>query len=74
MATETTTRRGLSVRCPLCGGQDSLTVRVADGAFHCPDCDGELTPEELESLAREYLRLAAWAKAIPCGEGPHAGE
>jgi hypothetical protein len=69
MTTTTTTRRGLAHRCPLCGEEDGLSVRVCDGVIQCCGCDGELTPEELEALAREWLRLAEWARAVPCGEG-----
>ena len=67
MATETV-ERGLSCcRCPACAAEDSLSVRVSDGLIVCSDCDGEMTAEGVERLARSWLKLAAWAKAVPCG-------
>lgn len=80
--TAASTRRGLAHRCPLCGEEDGLSVRVCDGVIQCCGCDGELTPEELEALdgraaetAERYRRALVKIAAYGAGEwGPHMDE
>jgi hypothetical protein len=59
----------MTLHCIKCGDEAALTLNLADGdSITCPDCEGEFTVEDVETMIGEWQQAIAWIKTMPKGE------
>lgn len=55
--------------CPCCGEPNaSIDIRLADGEFHCRDCETEFTAEHVRSLLARWALVMAWVDQMPTAD------
>ncbi len=65
-ATDTTTTKGFTHRCPKCGAEDSLRLDLADlRAMTCKECDDELGPDDIRAIIAGWTRVLRWIETAP---------
>lgn len=62
---ETAPRGLVGVRCPLCGEEDTLRLRLHDATYECSENECEVTAEELRSQIANYQGLLLLLEALP---------
>lgn len=65
-ATQKKVTKGFKVRCPYCGVEDTLSVRLDDvHAMTCSDCSSDVTPEDIRETIEAWSKLLAWLDTAP---------
>jgi peptide subunit release factor 1 (eRF1) len=58
--------RGFQHRCPLCGAEDGLAVKLADtNNLACGECNEELTTEDVRGVIEQWAKMLAWLESAP---------
>jgi Zn ribbon nucleic-acid-binding protein len=61
MATATkATKTFAGLRCPHCGGENSLSVQVETLVLECSECSDEVTRADVEAMIAKWTRLFGW--------------
>lgn len=59
-------RRGFALRCPLCGAEDALSVRLDDvRKLACDQCGEDFAAEDLRALIGRWTVVLAWLDTAP---------
>lgn len=55
--------------CIRCGERDNLLIHLSTEEFHCNECDGDFSREEVEAALNTWRRVLAWLDTVPKGGG-----
>lgn len=50
------------LKCPECGEEGTLSIRLEDGSILCGDCEETLSVEQIEQAALNWSRLLEFLK------------
>lgn len=58
-----------SMPCPGCG-ETNFAVSINDNpiALHCYECENDYSAEDLENIAKDFIRVAAMLRRMPMFE------
>lgn len=58
---------GVVLPCPCCG-EPQATIQVnlaAPDEFHCCECEGEFTREDIDNFVRKWSKIVGWLDTMP---------
>jgi uncharacterized protein (DUF983 family) len=65
-ATDTTTTKGFTHRCPSCAEENSLRLDLADvRVMTCKECDNELGPDDIKAIIAGWNQILRWIETAP---------